>query len=480
MKMNISLINPPFFEQDAVGRERSIKYVLNIISPLGLAYLAAVLERDSFKVGITDYSVEKYSDQDIIRRIIKNKPQIVGITATTPTFISASKIARIIRDNFPQIVLVIGGAHISAMAYRTMAESCFDIGVIGEAEETFLELAKSVQDKGLTGLEAINGIIFRRGQKCILNPRREFIKELDALPYPARHLLAPLNRYTPTPASYKRLPLGVIISSRGCIEQCTFCDRAVFGNHYRARSAENVLGEIDELVDKYGAREIRFFDDCFALDRVRAYKICSGLAKRKLSIPWTCLTTVSSADKDLFKAMKASGCWQVLFGLESGDEGMLKVLKKGMTLQQNINAVKWAKEAGLNIRADFIVGTPGETRESLEGTLRFAVNASLDYAHFNKFVPYPGTELYAWLTREGYEFNFNSGCSITDNSCFLYIPESLPKNYYMNFINYAHKKFYLRPGYILKRLLSISTWDELKGQIKGFFAILMLNREKHR
>lgn len=476
--MNILLINPPFFEQNSVGKERSIKYVLNIIPPLGLAYLAAVLEREGFKVGITDYLVEKYSEQDIIRRIEKDKPQIVGITATTATFIWASKIARIIRSNFPQLILIIGGAHISAMAQRTMAESCFDIGVIGEAEETFLALAKSVQEKGLSGLEDVNGIIFRRGQECVLNPRREFIKQLDTLPYPARHLLAPLDRYTPTPASYKRLPLGVIVSSRGCPQQCTFCDRAVFGNNYRVRSAQNVLGEFDELVDKYGAKEIRFFDDCFALDRARVYKICSSLAKRKTLIPWTCLTTVGSVNKDLLKAMKTSGCWQVLFGLESADEEMLKVLKKGVTLQQNINAVKWAKEAGLSVRADFIVGTPGETKESLEKTLQFAVNARLDYAHFNKFVPYPGTELYEGLTQKGYGFNFNNGSSITDNSRFMYIPESLPKDYYMNFINYAHKKFYLRSAYILKRLLSISTWDELIGQIKGFFAILMLSRKK--
>lgn len=470
--MKIILINPPFEEQYSVGTSKSIKYVLNVIPPLGLAYLAAILEKNNFKVNIIDCTIEPLGEA--FKKIIYENPQIIGLTATTPTFESVKFIAQKIKADLPKTMIVIGGAHVTAMPYQTMETNCFDIGVLGEAEETFLELVRQITENGVFNLSAINGLIIKEDGKYTFTPKREFIKNLDAVPYPARDLLPPLSRYRPTPASYKRLPLGVIISSRGCPQQCTFCDRAVFGNYYRARSAENVLGEFDELVDKYGAREVRFFDDCFALDRARVYKICSALAKRKPLIPWTCLTTVASVDRDLLKAMKASGCWQVLFGLESGDEEMLKVLKKGVVLQQNVNAVKWAKEAGLNVRADFIVGSPGETKESLEKTLRFAVNARLDYAHFNKFVPYPGTELYARLMQEGYGFNFNSGCSITDNSCFLYIPESLPKDYYMNFINYAHKKFYLRPGYILKRLLSIRTWDEFIGQIRGFLAISLL------
>jgi radical SAM superfamily enzyme YgiQ (UPF0313 family) len=237
------------------------------------------------------------------------------------------------------------------------------------------------------------------------------------------------------------------------------------------RSAGNVLGEVEEVVNKYGAREIRFFDDCFTLDKERTYKICEGVKKRKLKFPWTCLTTVNSVTKDLLKEMKSAGCWQVLFGLESADEEMLGRLKKGATLEQNINAVRWAKEAGLSVRADFIVGTPGETEESLKKTLDFAINMKLDYAHFNKFVPYPGTELYGALIKEGYNFDFAKCSSITAHTDFIYCPPAVDKDYYMRFINYAHRKFYLRPSYILRRLFSIKTWDELKGQIKGLFAI---------
>jgi len=474
--MKVTLINPPFEEQYSVGASRSIKYVLNVIPPLGLAYLAAVLEKHNFKVNIIDFTIEK-SYQNTLKKIISDKPQIVGITATTPVFESAKFMAKAIKEALCEAIIIIGGAHITAMPYQTMESGYFDIGVLGEGEETFLELAKQIERSVISHLDKIKGIIFKEGSKWVVTPKREFINNLDGIPYPARYLLPPLARYRPTPASYRRLPLGVVITSRGCPHQCTFCDRAVFGNVYRQRSVDNVLGEVEELMHKYAAKEIRFFDDCFTLDKERTYKICLGLKKRKLKVPWTCLTTVSSVTKDLLKEMKSAGCWQVLFGLESGDERMLALLKKGNTLEQNIKAVGWAKEADLSVRADFIVGTPGETAESLKNTLDFTLTKKLDYAHFNKFVPYPGTELYKELKEKGYDFNFSKGGSITNHSTFLYIPETLVnKTYYMAFVNYAHRKFYLRPKYILKRLLSIRTWDEFKGQIRGFLSIALLKK----
>jgi radical SAM superfamily enzyme YgiQ (UPF0313 family) len=468
--MKVILINPPFEERYSVGSSSSLKYVLNIIPPLGLAYLAAVLEKDNFSVKIIDFTVEKFSSGGL-KEIADEKPDIVGITASTPAFESAKFIARKIKENLPRGIIIIGGAHVTAMPYEAMDSGCFDIGVIGEGEETVLELVRHIIENGASNLGVIKGLIFKKDSQYIITPRREFIKELDGVPYPARHLLPPLSKYKPTPASYKRLPLGVIMTSRGCPYQCTFCDRAVFGNVYRQRSADNVLGEVEEVVAKYGAREIRFFDDCFTLDKERTYKICEGVKKRKLKFPWTCLTTVNSVTKDLLKEMKSAGCWQVLFGLESADEGMLEHLRKGATLEQNINAVRWAKEAGLSVRADFIVGTPGETKESLNRTLRFTIDMDLDYAHFNKFVPYPGTELYRDLTYQGYNFSFTKGSSITAHTDFLYTPPTADKDYYMNFINYAHRRFYLRPNYILRRLISIRTLDELRGQIKGFISI---------
>ncbi len=473
--MNTVLINPPFKEKHSVGSYRSMRYVLNIVPPLGLAYLASVLERNKLPVRIFDFTVENFDYA--FRNLVSQSPQLIGINASLANFGSAKALASKIRERLPGSILVIGGAYITAMPYEVMQEGVFDIGVIGEGEETFLELVKHIMQKGMSDLSLVKGIIFKEGGKWVINQRRGYLDDLDMIPYPARNLLPPLSRYSPTPASYKKLPLAVVITSRGCPHGCTFCDRSVFGNIYRKRSPENVLGEIEEVVNKYGAKEIRFFDDCFTMDKDRVYRICSGIRQKKIKVSWTCLTTVGSIDKDLLKEMKSSGCWQVLYGLESADEAMLKSLNKSATVEQNANAVRWAKEAGLSVRADFIIGTPGETEESLQKTLDFAIKMKIDYAHFNKFVPYPGTELYKMLKAKNYDFDFSKGASITD-SHFLYIPETLSKEKYTAFINYAHKKFYLRIGYILKRLFSIRNWGEFKGQAMGFLAVFLLYKRK--
>jgi len=191
-------------------------------------------------------------------------------------------------------------------------------------------------------------------------------------------------------------------------------------------------------------------------------------------IPWTCLTKTNAVNFNLLKMIRDAGCWQVLFGLESGDDGILMHLNKGNTVEQNKRVVYWAKEAGLNVRADFLVGSPWETKETLEKTLKFAKSLPLDFAHFNKFVPYPGTEIYKDLIEKGDKIDFDNGSSIINLNDFIYTPESLGELEYGNFLNRAYKEFYLRPSYILRRLLSLRSLSEFIGQVRGFFSILSL------
>jgi len=220
---------------------------------------------------------------------------------------------------------------------------------------------------------------------------RPYIQDLDLPPLPRLSSFSPpLSHYHPTPASYRRLPVGILMTSRGCPFHCTFCDRSIFGNTTRFHSTERVLAEVEWMIRELGAKEIRFFDDTFTLKRDRAAEICAGLKDRGLNIPWTCLTAVKAVTPELLKKMKAAGCWQVLYGLESGDDKMLELLGKGNSVEANRDAVMWAHQARLEIRGDFIVGTPEETMESLEKTLKFTLESSLDYAHFNKFTPIPG------------------------------------------------------------------------------------------
>ncbi|MFH1492247.1 MAG: radical SAM protein [Candidatus Omnitrophota bacterium] len=471
--MKITLIEPPITTDDLVGKTRSMKSVVNVIPSLGLAYLAATLEEEGYDVKIIDCSI-RISHSELIGLLMRERPDVIGITGTTPVFESVKKVAENIKVSLPDAIIVVGGPHLTAMSKETMECPYFDVGVMREGEVTFLELIKRIQNKGLTDLRDINGIVYKENGKVIETRPREFVTDLDSLSFPARHLLPPLEAYKPTPASYRRLPLGVLITTRGCPSRCTFCDRGVFGSSYRERTPDNIIAEIEELIFKFGARELRFFDDTFTLNEKRVLEICAKFKEKKIKIPWTCLTKVTAISEGLLKAMKQAGCWQVLYGLESGDARMLKALNKGNTVEQNERAVKLAHRAGLSVRADFIVGTPGETMESLRRTLDFAIKLRLDYAHFNKFVPLPGTELYLTLLKRGYEFDFSKGCSILDHSAIMFTPESMTKEEFKEFLDFANRAFYLRSSYILKRLVSIRSFTELKGQIRGFFAIYNL------
>lgn len=468
--MKILLINPPFDPEESVGESRSVRFVLNITPPLGLAYLGAVLERAGHRVKIVDYTA-RFPYPPLPNLIREFLPDLVGLTATTPSFESARRLAEELRKLAPAVPIVLGGAHVTCVPEAITADGLFAIGVIGEGEETMVELVQRLQDGSFSRLETVSGIVYPEGNTIRKTPARPFISNLDSLPFPAHHLLPPLRYYHPTPASYRKLPVGILMTSRGCPFHCTFCDRSIFGNTTRFHSPDRVLAEVEWTLGERGAKEIRFFDDTFTLRKDRVREICAGIRERKLKFPWTCLTAVKTVTPELLREMKEAGCWQVLYGLESGDDRMLKLLGKGNTVEDNRNAVRWAKAAGLEVRGDFIVGTPEETMESLELTLKFTLETGLDYAHFNKFTPFPGTELYRRLVKEGYSFDFTRGCSILDHGALLFVPESLDREEYRRWLDRAFKKFYLRPSHIRKRLLAVRTWTQLRGQARGALAI---------
>jgi radical SAM superfamily enzyme YgiQ (UPF0313 family) len=465
----IALVSPPVTARALVGRTASMRLVLNVIPPLGLEYLAAVLERDGYVVRVYDCSIDNSLPQ-LVQHLRDYQPDVVGITCTTPTFPDARMTAQAVRQIRPETVIVLGGAHVSAVP-AALSDDCFDVGVIAEGELTMLELVKQIERNGLTDLARIAGLAFKREGEIVLTEPRGYVMDLDTIPPPARHLLPPLSAYSPTPASYRKLPLAVLMTSRGCPYRCTFCDRKVFGNLTRGHSPDRVVAEVEEVLDRYGAREIRFFDDTFTYDKKRVMEICEQFLSKGLRFPWTCLTRVGAVSRELLAKMKEAGCWQVLYGLESGDPGMLAALKKGHTLEQNLEAVRLAQEVGLGVRGDFIVGTPAETKESLERTLQFAKRLKLDYAHFNKFVPFAGTELYEELVKEGYEFDVSDLPTILDHQATPYVPPTMTADEFHEFLDRANREFYLRPSHIARRLMRTRTWHELTGQIRGAIAI---------
>jgi len=467
--MKILLIDVPFGLVEIGGEKKRFAGVENAIPSLGLAYLAAVAEREGHEVRILDCTIggDWQTIQDLGQEY---RPDLVGVTAKTPSFANAVKTASLLRAIVPNAVFIVGGSHPTAMPEHALAAETFDYLVLGEGEETLVDLLRYISGSG-TSPETIPGLAFLKDGKPYFSPPRQAIADLDTLPFPARHLLPPLTAYSPTAASYRQLPLVHVMTSRGCPSKCNFCDRAIFGERYRARSADNVLAEVDEVINRYGAREIRFFDDTFTINQKRLATLCDGLKKIRPRLPWTCLTKAEAVNLDMLKMMADAGCWQVLYGLESGNDRVLETLGKKNTVAMNRQAVKWARQAGIRVRADFLVGSPSETAESLQQTLDFAKELDIDFAHFNKFVPFPGTDFYRMLIAQGYHFDFSGSSSTLDHDAMIFVPPAIPEEVYKAFLDRAYKDFYLRPGYLVKRFLSMRTWTEFWGNFRGAFSI---------
>lgn len=466
--LRVLLIDVPFDSADIGGEAELFAGVENVIPALGLAYLAAVAEQEGHQVrvleGVLGLGWERIAE---VARTFE--PQLVGLGLTTPTFLNAVRVAKAVRAVVPEATIVAGGPHPTAMPEHTAAAGVFDLLVQGEGEGPFRQLLRHLGGVG-PALEAIPGLGVIRGGSLRLSPPGPPIQDLDSIPLPARHLLAPLSAYAPCPASLRQLPLAHIMTSRGCPSRCNFCDRAVFGSHLRQRSVANVMAEVDQVVARYGAREIRFFDDTFTLNRQRLYAICAELRRFSPRIPWTCLTKVNAVDLDMLREMRAAGCWQVLYGLESGDDAVLRDLGKGTTVAQNRRAVHLARQAGLRVRADFLVGSPTETLVSLRATMAFAKELPIDFAHFNKFVPFPGTTFYERLVAEGHSFDFTTSSTL-DHDALVYVPPGLEPSEYRAFLDHCYREFYFRPRYLLRRLSGLRTLTEAWVNARGTLSI---------
>ncbi len=355
--------------------------------PLGLAYIAAALERKGIEVKILDLVVFPYSRQ-LLESVLKNfAPHIVGTTAVTMTFDNAISVIRDVKNIDPSITTVMGGPHVTFCAEETM--SLFpelDFVVLGEGEETIAELAEALNERG--DVSGIEGIVFRGKADIIDNRLRKTRIDVDSLPLPARHLL-PLGRY-------KALGMPVsMTTSRGCPFKCIFCvGRKMVGARVRYRNPNNVVDEMEHLA-AFGFRQINVADDLFTSNENHCFKVCDEIIKRGLKIKWTSFARVDTVSVKVLKRMREAGCYAVSFGVESGNTEMLKRIKKGISLEQVINAVNMCNQAGISPHASFMLGLPGETPETLKETVDFGEKLkNMGVSHgFHLLAPFPGTEV---------------------------------------------------------------------------------------
>ncbi len=412
--------------------------------PIGLAYLASVLRENGFKVKIIDNVVENLSLDEIVRRV--KDCGIIGITTTTPTFNRALEYAKKIKSALKNVFVVLGGIHASFMPHSALRHDFVDGVCVGEGEYTLLEIAERL-DKG-RGLKGVKGLIYRENGKIVDNGRRDFIRNLDELPFPAYDLL-PLEKYSILGQRLEHFPM---MSSRGCPFGCRYCSSSKFmGRIFRARSAKNVAEEMEWLVDKFKAKFIGFGDDTFTLNRKRVFEICREIRERGLDVEWSCSSRVDTINGEMIREMKRSGCNCIYYGVESANPKILnEFYRKRIKLEQVVDAVKKTKENEILTVCSFIIGAPMESREDILKTLKFSIKLNPDYAQYSILTPYPGTEIYeeakekGWLLTENFD-EYTCGKPVLKN--FYLSPKEISK-----LLRYCYVRFYLRPKFIWKEI----------------------------
>jgi len=451
--MKILLISPPY-PKDRIFR-KSMKHLGAVLPPLGIAYIAAVLEKEGHNVKIIDgpawATVFGYGFEELANDIKQFKPDVVGVSASTSQIEHAKKTVSIAKEVNKDCVAILGGTLISADPNALLQFEQVDYGVYGEADMTFSGILKAIEEK--KPLEGMEGVIWRENDSVkFLKPK--VIINLDQIPMPARHLLK-MEIYRPSPANYRRTPATTLMSSRGCPFQCIFCSRPTEGTAFRAHSAERVVDEIEHLVKTYGIKDIQIFDDTFSLIPSRVERICKLIIEKKLDIWWNCMTRVDKITPELLKLMKHAGCYEIGFGIESGSDRILQFIKKATTTDAIRKGVKMTHEAGIDVRGFFMIGFPTETKEEVLQTIKFAKELDVDVAQFMVATPLPGTEM--WEIAKA-----NGTISNDWDSFTFYAPEKMP--FSSNLLNEqellqlyrkAYKSFYLRPKFILRQLAKI-------------------------
>ena len=463
--MKCLLINPSY--RGVAGKAED---VAAIIPPTGLAYIAAVLLKHSFAVKILDANAERLDDREIKEAIRREAPTVVGITSTTPCISEALAIARLAKEVNKDPQVIMGGPHPSILPHEIIEDENVDIVVRGEGEYTMLELMTRISNG--RGFDDIVGITYQKNGKIVDNPPRPLIANLDELPYPPYHLLLPMDRYYS--AQTKKSNFCNILTSRGCPFQCNYCNKSIFGSRFRARSVENIIGEIKYLVRDYDIHEFQIIDDTFTLDTSRLERFCEAIKQEKLDIVWKCGNgvRVSGLTKELLKLMKEAGCYSLAFGIESGNQKILDNIGKKITLEESRNAIKLCKEVGIFTVGFFMLGNLGENEETMKQTIEFAKSLNPDVAQFMILVPYPGTKIGDIIEKEGKILvgQWRDYANISGRAIFEHgeLTKPLMERMYQE----AYREFYWRPSYLLRSLTKIRGLYDLKTYVRGFWSIL--------
>ncbi|MFH1800132.1 MAG: radical SAM protein [Candidatus Omnitrophota bacterium] len=439
--------------------------------PLGLAYLGAyVQDIPGIELAGLDNNALKLEPEKYREIIAREAPDIVAISVMTATVFTTWEMARVVKDINPRAIIVVGGGHCSALPESTFEEPAIDYGVVGEGEEAFRELLMALLEK--RDPSRIPNLIYRHDGKVHVNPRRSPIRDIDKIPFPKRDLFDN-SKYNMN--VNRRATSGkntTLLTSRGCPYGCIFCSKSIYGHHFNQRSPKNVIEEIKALENE-GYSEILIVDDTFTVHKKWVLEFCGLFSELQLKMRWNCHARVNTLDEETVSAMKRAHCTGMAFGIESGNPEMLKKIDKRITLDQAREAVRLCRKYGISTLCSYIFGHPGDTRQTMNDTLRVALELDSDYANFCVLVPMPGSKIFDDLMKkENVEKRWdrylahskspmaNSLCEISQSEL-----QTIQKS--------AFRRFYFRPKYIWRKLLAIKNPAALWNLIKGAYIVLL-------
>ena len=417
----------------------------NRIPPLGLAYIAANLENEGFEVQILDNYMLNKPITDVKSEIKKFAPEIVGIGCSSNTYQRCVETAKAVKEVLPSSKVVVGGPHPSFMPESMLQHSEIDYVVIGEGENAMLQLTLNIKKgAGDSAFAAIPGLAYNQKGKIVKNAPC-FIKDLDKLPFPARHLL-PMDLYDHQIPYLDVDPVTTITVIRGCPYRCNWCNvKGLWGTTCRAFSPSRVVAEIEQIIKDYGIKGLYFIGDNFTINKKRTIQLCNSIKKSQIDIEWACDTGVDQISRDLLKAMKSAGCKTIWFGVESGSPAILKKINRGITTRQVEHTIELCKEEGVQTAISFMLGIPGETAKDMKATYEFATKIDPDWCHFNIFIAYPGCDVYDEIIRDGLYDRLEDFLAYVKTDDFNY--ESL-----LEIQRRFHRAFNRRPKRILRKI----------------------------
>jgi len=446
--MKILFIVPPSNLEERYGTFREAGAVYPSI---GIAYLAGAARQAGHEVRVIDAEAQQIDMSGLRSRTLDYQPDVVGFQTFCANLRRCQQTATMIKDDLPECRIVFGGVQATLFPDESLSAPSVDYVIRGEADRSFVKLLEVFQGQRL--LSEVGGLVYREGGLTKAAEREPLIRDLDSLPEPALDLFSmPLYHSS---AQLRGQRTMLMFTSRGCPFDCAYCSGdLIFGSSFRFHSAGRVIQQMRRLRDECDADSIQFYDETFTVSRKRVVELCREINSAGVTMPWACFTRVDLVDEQLLRIMKAAGCYQIFFGVETGVPRLLQLIRKGTTLDQAREAFHLTRKVGIETVASFMLTLPTETERETWQTIQFGLELDPDYVYWLTFTPYPGTDLAEIAQASGTIIHRNYESYNVFNE-IVYLPEGRDEAEIRRTVARAYRKFYLRPRYLARRVAGL-------------------------